>query len=294
MAIKRQTAWGGLVTLDMFFGGIGAGIFPVAFMLLHLDRVREMAHIGTLLGPIFVILGGIFLLLELGTPLNSYRVFSGLSTSWMSRGALIQIFYVIFGLGYSIPAIWLPRWLESGPGLTVGIIALILALVIASYHGLFLSEARGIPLWSSSILPLASSFTALATGLGLIFLMLLAYTGFYPNAEMLNTLSILGIAGMIFIVGELISIWSMLSLRSGITYTESVKTLGVPVIVGTICFIVSLILLTGVLWVREMTYLLSVSAVSGILLLAGGYLVRSSIIRAGHYLPLQIRLPQHM
>jgi len=43
-------------------------------------------------------------------------------------------------------------------------------------------------------------------------------------------------AGMTFVVSALIIVWSLLSSRSGVTYTESIKTLGVPMAVGTIYF----------------------------------------------------------
>jgi len=38
MASERQTSWGGLVALDMFLGGIGAGAFTVASYWLSLAR----------------------------------------------------------------------------------------------------------------------------------------------------------------------------------------------------------------------------------------------------------------
>ena len=290
MAIQRQTTWGSLVTLDMFFGGIGAGIFPVCFMLFSLNKVGEVALIGMLLGPILVIVGLFFLLAELGSPGQAYRVLTGMSTSWMSRGALLQALYIVFGFGYAIPALLFTGWAESGLGLATGIIALVLALVTAVYHGLFLSKARGIALWSSAVLPLAFFLTALGTGLGLILPILLAYTVFYTSMEMVSTLSILGIAGIAIVISQLIIIWSLLSLRPGITYTESVKTMGGLIVASIICLILSLVLLASGLWVREISYLMPVSAVSGILLLASGFIIRSSIIRAGHYYPLEIRL----
>jgi len=292
MAIERQTVWGNLVIIDTFLGGIGAGIFPVSVILYFLTEMRETAIIGMLLGPILVIAGLICLLLEVGSrsPLKIYRVllFPGLLTSWMSRGALIQILYIIFGLGYVVPAFWLDRWLESVGGLVTAIIACILALIIAAYHGLLLSQARAIPLWSCSVLPLLSFFTALSTGLGLMLLISLAYI----NANIEKVFSILGIAGGAFIVGELISIWSLLSLRPNLTYSESIKRLMKPMSVVIACLILPLILLVYGLSPYGITHLVWISAFSGILLLVGGFIIRYSIIRAGHYYSLQIPLPR--
>lgn len=292
MAVERQTVWGKLIILDLFFGGIGAGIFPICFMLSVLGRMREIATIGALLGPTFVILGLNFLLLELGTPSKTYWVLSGLPTSWMSRGVLIQTLYIIFGLGYAIPAFWLSWWLESGFGLAAGAIALLLALVTAVYHGLLLSVARAIPLWSSSGLPSVFFFTSLCTGLGLMLLISLAYTGVYPATEVLRTFTILGVAGVVFIVSGLITTWSLLSLRQSATYTKSIKVLKVPVIAAIICLIIALILLGSGLRIGEVIHVVWISGASGLLLLAGGFIIRYSIIVAGCYYPLHLSVPQ--
>lgn len=290
MCIRRQTAWGWLVLLDIFIGGIGAGIYPISFILVLFNSMKEMATIGALLGPIFVILGLIFLLLELGAPIKAYRVYSGLSTSWMSRGALIQIFYIIFGLGYAIPTFWLPLWPRSGFGLAVGVIALILALIISIYHGLLLSQARAIPIWSSSVLPVVF-FTALCSGLGIMLIMVLVFSNLYGYVEIIETFTVLGISGIVFIVGELIALWSLLSSRLCITYTESVKVLRAPIILAIICLLFSLVFLASGLWAgKGIDLLIRVSVISGILLLVAGFIVRYSTVRAGHFYSLQIPL----
>ena len=41
-------------------------------------------------------------------------------------------------------------------------------------------------------------------------------------------------AGMTCVVSALIIIWSRLSLHSGVTYTEAIKALGIPLVAGTI------------------------------------------------------------
>lgn len=283
MAIQRQTTWGGKVILDMFLGGIGAGVFAVSFLLIFLGGITKVAHIGILIGPVLMIAGLFFLILELGSPMNMLRIFSGLSSSWMSRGALVQTLFIILGLAYAIPAFWSDSWLSTSSGLTIGTIAFILALVTAIYHGLFLSKAKGIVLWSSPVLPLATTLTALCTGIGLMLLVLLAYQGSYPKTELLITFKFLGYTGAAFIVGELVLLWSLLSLQPNVTYNESIRKIGVHIAITTACLLFSLALLISGLLIGEVTYISVASILSGILLLASGFIIRFALIRAGHY-----------
>ena len=290
MTLERQNAWGALAALDMFLGGIGAGAFAVGFMLRLLGGMEWLAVTGMVLGPVFVAIGMIFLLLEAGSPLKSYRLFQGLATSWMSRGGLIQILFVIFGLGYALPGFWLPEWLVSGGGIAVGSVALVLALAIAAYHGMIMSQARAIPLWSSSVLPLLSFFTALCTGLGLLLSISPAYTGLYGNTEVVSSMGILGIVGIALIIGKLITTWYLVSLNINDTYVASVRSMRAAIIADVVCLILALFLLSFGLAVGEETYFMWTSLISGTLLLAGGFIIRYSILRAGYYAPIQILL----
>jgi len=287
MAMERQTSWGGVVALYMFLGGTGAGIYTASFMLGFISDLKWLAVTGMALGTILVILGLICLLLEAGAPLQSYRLFKGLSTSWMSRGVLIQILFIISGLGYVLPGFWLSGWLSSG--IALGSIALVLALAIATYHGMVLTEYRSIPLWSSSVLPLLSLFTALCTGLGLLLVISPAYVGLYGSTEVVKAANILGIMAIASIVGKLISLWSLMNTRSSAIYMESIRRLRTPIIASVICLFLALLLLLSLV-ISGVTYLWS-SPISGVLLLAGGFITRYSILKGGYYIPLRVPVP---
>lgn len=172
--------------------------------------------------------------------------------------------------------------------MALGSIALVLALVIATYHGMVLTESRAIPLWSSAVLPLLSFFIALCTGLGLLLLISPAYLVLYGGTGVVKGVGILGIAGMAFIVGELISVWSLMSTHSGAIYTESIRRLRMPIIVSVICLFLAFLLLLGFVIGGELTHFIWSSLLSGVLLLGGGFVTRYSILKAGYYVPLRI------
>jgi formate-dependent nitrite reductase membrane component NrfD len=286
MVMERQTSWGGLAALYMFLSGTGAGIYTAGFILGLISNLRWLAVTAITLGPILVIAGLLCLLLEVGKPLRSYRFLEGLSTSWMSRGGLIQIVFVILGLGYVLPGFWLPEWLSSGGGITLGSIALVLAVAVATYHGVALAEFKAIPLWSSSVLPLLSFFTALCAGLGLLLLISPAYIGIYAGREVMQAVGILGIAGIALIVGKLISLWSLMNIRSSAISTESTSRLRMPIIASAICLFLALLLLIGLVF-GGVTYFIWASPISGVLLLASGFITRYSILKRGYYVPLR-------
>jgi len=288
MDIEKQTSWGFLVALDMFLGGMGAGTFIIGFILCQLGIMKSLAVTSMLLGPVFVVIGMIFLLLEAGWSLKSYRLFIGLPKSWMSRGWLIQILYIILALACVLPSFWIPEWIDSGVGMVLGIIALILALAIGAYHGMILNEARAIPLWSSSIMPLLTFLTALCSGVGLLLSISPAYVGLYGSVEVVSSMSILGIAGIALIIGKLITMWSLINSRPSATYVASIRRIRAPIIADVICLILALLLLTLSLWIVREVHIMWIFPISGALLLAEGFIIRYFILRGGTYLPLKI------
>jgi len=122
MAMERQTSWGGVVASYMFLGGTGAGIYTAGFMLGLMGNLKLLALTSMVLGPTLVVLGLILLLLHAGSPIKAYGLLRGLSTSWLSRGGLIQLLFIILGLVYTLPGFWLSGWLSSGGGIVIGVI----------------------------------------------------------------------------------------------------------------------------------------------------------------------------
>jgi formate-dependent nitrite reductase membrane component NrfD len=271
----------------MFFAGIGAGAFAVSFVLFLFDEIKETAIISALLSLLFVILGLVFLMVEINSLTKVRRIFSGLSTSWMSRGALIQVLYIIFVLGY---AILLLRPSTSGTIVSVvGAIALILAVIITVYHGLVLSKTKAIPFWSSSALPLVFFLDALCGGLGLTLLVRAAYyTKHY--FEISGVFSILEVLSIVLTVGAIISLWSMTRFGLNTTYSESLKRVKVPLTIAATSLGLCFVLLSWGFWIGGKNLLMIIFIICGVLLLINSFATRYSIVEGGYYYPLQIRL----
>ena len=73
MAIQRQKSWGWQVVVDVFAGGIGAGLFLTSYIMGVVFGPSQITEMGTIIGPLLVLLGIFFLLVEVGKPENSPR-----------------------------------------------------------------------------------------------------------------------------------------------------------------------------------------------------------------------------
>ena len=142
----RQTVWGARVAIDLFLGGVGGGIF-VAYALFSLlnPSIYHIVDAVSALSAIFVILGLLVLTSEVGRPMNSMKVINNLKTSWMSRGALISIaFVLVSGLLFILNLAgitWLNAFLTG--------LNLIIGLILIAYPGLLLRAVLDIPAWRS-------------------------------------------------------------------------------------------------------------------------------------------------
>jgi len=288
MSLERQTVWGKLAALDMFFGGMGGGVFALSFLLGLTGNMKDLAMAGVLAGPLLVILATLMLIVEAGSPLKAPRLLSGLATSWMSRGGLLHALFVVFGLGYAIPGFFIADWYASPTAYIIGTIAAVLALATAAYHGMIMGQAQGIPLWSSSVLPATSFLTALYTGLGFILVIYPAFASGFTGDALQDVSNMLGWAGMALAVGGLISLWFLVSQHPNATYTESVHHMRGPVTASFVCLFIALAAMVSVFLGAGENYFWFTAPMGGAAFLAAGLIFRFAVIRAGYYIPMRV------
>ncbi len=153
-----QTEWaegkGVMFCLAFFFTQLGAGMFLVSSIF------------GILLGEflgwlICVALGGGFHLLHLGHPMRSYRMVFRPQTSWVSRGLLFVVAFLIVG---GLLMVFSSNEISS---LALLVIANILAFLTVIYGGFAMNCISGIPFWNSGLLPILYSVAGFWGGAGL-------------------------------------------------------------------------------------------------------------------------------
>jgi len=267
--LKCQQEWGWLLSIWLFLSGSGCGLF-VLFKVLDLPLFFALLGLGS------IVLGGVVLLLELGSPTRAWRGVSRIRTSWLSRGVVFVCFFVLTGFLSVAPALvtWLPWESASLGGQTLGWIAALCALMIVLYPGFFLAQNRSIPFWNTAWLPVVLVCYA-ASGAAAMILLGSAYlrNGLRP----FDTLA----AGLIVATCILVGVYLLAMQRAGGPARESVRLLNTPPLswifrLGVV--LVGLLLpLVLVLWVPQALVL------AGLCMLAGSLMFRYCVLKVGVY-----------
>lgn len=284
IGFKTQKWWGTLAAIDFFLGGTGAGTFILS-MYLGIPS-------GMLLGWIAVALGAIALLVDLGRPDRFIRAGSQVGRSWISRGVVSTMLFLIFGILRMAPE-WLtalPWGGTTGLGTAIGIVAALGALGVMMYTGFLLSQSPSIPFWNTTLLPLLFALYGFACGAGVLFTLSPILLG---SGGSFRTASNLGIA---LLAASLVFLWIyvLTMATSTVATRESVRLLvkgelSVLFLLGVILvgLVIPIILLAAVyLTGYDSASTSAALVVAGVLVLVGGYLFRYSVLKAGVYPPV--------
>lgn len=289
VSAERQQSWGWIVAIYIFLAGVGGGAFLFSFILNVIGMYEPVARIGALVGPVLVLLGTFFLLVDLGSVARAYRLFTTPSTllaSWMIRGAWILAAFIIFGLAYSLPSFSLferlPWNQTSSLGQGIGMVAALLSILVVIYPGFLLGVLESIPFWNTPILPPLFFLSGLDTGIAVLVLIALAV----PASLGADGFHLLGAGDIVFIFLLLVMLGAYLEIvrQSGITARASISLLKTPLFIGGVILLgllVPLGLLLYAIFVTDAFTLRITAGITAVLLLAGGLLLRYSVIRAG-------------
>jgi polysulfide reductase chain C len=167
--------WRWLIAAYLFLAGVGGGAY-LAGVIADLAGGTEwmtMSKIGVFLGMPCVLIGTLFLLADLGRPLNAWRVWMKPKTSWIARGTIIIIFFMIFAAIQT--AFWV--WPFAGPLADnesarhlIGVLGAVFAFLTVVYTGLLLGYSQPIALWNTALLPVLFFVSAVSTGIMAIIL----------------------------------------------------------------------------------------------------------------------------
>lgn len=151
----------------MFMAGLGSGVyFFSVFGNYWRDEFRPLAKTSSLLTPIFVAIGMLFLLIELGRPLRMWRLFINFRPkSAISWGVwLLGIFFVL-----SVVYAYLLRK-GDGKAKIFAYAGLPFAFLVPTYSGIVLAQAPGKVLYHTALLPWLFLTGALICGLAVVIL----------------------------------------------------------------------------------------------------------------------------
>jgi formate-dependent nitrite reductase membrane component NrfD len=177
-----------MLWLAFFFVELGAGTFIVSSIFSSLSGM----FIGWFLCGVF---GGGFHLLYLGHPFRFWRIIlsSGWKTSWISRGLIFVVLFLILGVIHLI----LVQWSSPVPGLLIT--AGVFAFCTVVYVGFVMNYVNSIPLWNTPLLPVLYVILGIWGGLGVTLIALLS-TGATAIVGSVEEWSRIFLVAFIFIV----------------------------------------------------------------------------------------------
>lgn len=325
----ENTEWGILVVNYLFLAGVSAGAFAISSFATYLGgpAFRRVARIGALIAPWPVSIGVSLLVLDLGRPLAFWHLFATVQfTSPMSIGSWMLTGFVLLSLANA--ALWLPspldtllrlparagdllhymRWSPAAPALIrrgraiLAMTGFPLSLGVGIYTGILLGAIPARPLWNTPMLAQLFLFSAMSSGTATV-LLVTALVGARHKDGLEEERRLLVSTDVVLIVLEIFMLIPFL-LHHALSTWSSASSIGL--ILGgeyTLWFWVGVILLgillplaiegyelfPVVLKEGAARYSLALSAASGVLVLAGGFILRFVFVYAGqasHFLPL--------
>jgi len=194
-----QTEWGWLIAAYLFLAGVGGGAY-LAGVIVDFKYGADwmtLSKIGVFLGVPCVLIGTLFLLADLGKPLNAWRVWMKPGTSWIARGTIIIVLFMIFAAIQTAFWVWpLPGSIENARGI-IAVLGAIFAFLTVIYTGLLLGYSQPIALWRTALLPVLFFVSAVSTGI--MAIILIGRTGYFPvNAEQLARLARIDASILVF------------------------------------------------------------------------------------------------
>ena len=287
-----------MIVWYLFLAGVGAGAYIVAVLMDYLGLKSKLASkIGVALAAPLVIVGTLLLLLDLGQPDKFMLVFNN-PVSMITVGSMILSVFMIIGVVHIGLWIWPFKYLEKATSARrmLSILGLIFAFGTAIYTGVLLGVVRAVPFWNNSMVPMLFLISAVSTGVAAVVLGLSMYYGRRVGEEqrgILESVKSLVKADAVLIGAELVAVFFYLAIAStaGESAYASVQLLTTgalaPLFWGGLIglgLVVPLVLdAVGVFTEKTLTpaRLTAISMLTSVLLLAGGLILRESVVAAG-------------
>ncbi|MCL4745414.1 MAG: polysulfide reductase NrfD [Burkholderiaceae bacterium] len=268
--MRCQSEWGWLLAFWLFLSGTAGALF-LLYQVMGLPGSIGNLAIGLML------LGGGVLLLEQGSPSRFWRAVTGIRTSWLSRGTVFVVTFVLFGT-LSLALKRVPAWPANDAfANALGWIASLSALMVVLYPGLFLSNHRSVPFWRTPMLPIVLAISGIA-GASAVILVALPWLD-----RGLDSYRILAVGSNVAAVSAFCVYLVSMARRNGAA-SEAVRLLNRPPLAwflwGGVFFIGSIVPVTLLLAKPEAS-----SQFAGACMLVGCLLLRYCVLKAGVLVP---------
>jgi formate-dependent nitrite reductase membrane component NrfD len=280
---KFQTDWiekkGFFLVLAFFLGGLGAGLYLVSLYLNF--------YAGMLTAFLIVAVGkGGAHLIFLGRPLRCWRGFAKPQNSWISRGLLAIVLFLMPAAIQLAPGLPLLEWLPwAGDNAVLNALVAIGAVALMLYSGFALAVVKAIRLWNSGMIPVLFILYSFLGGIGLGTGMLTLMNN-PVEIHLLERFAIVLLISVAVIWG--IYLWTTYETTAAgrISVIDMIKGRTSLYFLGGVIVLGFAIPLVGALFSLNGHASPGIITVAALSELIGGFSMRYSIFKAGAYAPL--------
>jgi formate-dependent nitrite reductase membrane component NrfD len=197
-----QTEWGWLVAIYLFLGGVGGGAYTIAAVNGFMGEGLALStRVGLWIGFPALLIGSLFLLADLGSPMRAVLAGMKPASSWIARGFWIITVFMILAFLHLV----LYLYTDIG-GTVLDVIAgagIVFAVLTMAYTGILLGASKGIPFWRTGVVPVVFVVSAVVTG---HFTIMLGMTLFGEVAVMGTSLRTMALEAAILVALEVLVI----------------------------------------------------------------------------------------
>ena len=284
--------WGIYIASYLFLGGAAGGAFLVGGFQDLRNKGRNVAEFAGFTSFAAIVFGLIFLLVDLGRPADALNAFNQPTTSVMAFGTWIISAFALVSVIYTSFFIKRFPWSRAVRGRKVfAVLGMILGLVTMYYTGLLLGVILARPLWSQALIPVLFTVSGASTGIALVEIAPKVMASrnrpdLEDETKGLAGTDVLLMAAESFIVVSLLYILynsTVAASQSADTWLTGSLSLDFWAGFVTIGLAIPFLLYAGVLtvWKRSARASALVTALAGVLVLAGGLVLRYIVLGAG-------------
>jgi formate-dependent nitrite reductase membrane component NrfD len=204
---QLQREWGWLIAVYLFLGGVGGGAYTIAAINSFLgEGLESSTTVGLWIAFPALLVGTIFLILDLGTPSRAVLAAKKPGTSWIARGTWVISLFMILSFLHLVLHQFTGVGETAGGGGAMDIIAalgIVFAVGTMAYTGILLGASKGIPFWRTGVVPVVFVVSAVVTG---HFAIMLGVTLFGQTAATLEPLRTMALEAAILVALEVLAI----------------------------------------------------------------------------------------
>ncbi len=282
---QLQLEWGWLIAVYLFLGGVGGGAYSIAAINSFLGESLALSTtVGLWIAFPALLIGTLFLMVDLGSPSKAVLAAMKPGTSWIARGTLIISVFMVLSFVHLILHQFTKFGATADGETIIDIIAIagiLFAIGTMAYTGILLSASKGIPFWRSGVVPVVFVVSATVTGHFAIMLGVILFNGAAAGLEPLRTMAV---EAAVLVALEVLAILFFLqaAYRQPDSRESAERILRKTMfVIGYFILGLAAPLILMIIVYRGVAELGTIAAIGAVLGLIGGLILRQAVLICG-------------